>query len=138
MNIRNCTSCGKIYNYDGFKICPNCRKTDENDFIKVRDYLHESPGANILEVSEATEVDSGKIISFLREGRLEIEEGGNLILECEKCGVSITTGRFCNKCTSELQRELGQVVNSAKSNKTSTNTVEKSEFRVVDRYKDKR
>lgn len=138
MNIKNCTSCGKIYNYDGFKTCINCRKADEVDFVKVREYLHESPGANISEVSEATEVDSGKIISFLREGRLEIEAGGNLILECEKCGISITTGRFCNKCTSELQRELGQVVDSAKTNKKSTDQIEKSEFRVVDRYKDKR
>lgn len=138
MNIRNCTSCGKIYNYDGLKTCINCRKADEKDYEKVRDYLHESPGANISEVSEATEVDSGKIIAFLREGRLEVEAGGNLILECEKCGVSITTGRFCNKCTSDLQRELGQVVTSARPNKSQTHTKEKDAFRVVDRYKDKR
>lgn len=138
MNVRNCTRCGKIYNYDGFKICFSCRKSDELDYEKVRDYLHENPGANISDVSEATEVDTGKIIAFLRDGRLEIGEGGNLILECEKCGVSITTGRFCNKCTSDLQRELGQVVDSARSTNKSIETKEVSIFRVADRYRDKR
>ena len=136
MNIRNCTRCGKIYNYDGFKVCHNCRKSDEADFQKVKEYLYDHPGAAITEVSDATEVAERKIIDFLRAGRLEIEEGGNLVLECEKCGKSITTGRFCNQCAGLLQRELGQVVDSGRS----TNPVIKKsdeKFRVIDRY-DKR
>ena len=65
MNIKNCTRCGKIYNYDGFKICYNCRKEDEKDYEKVKDYLRENSGATISDVSEATEVDTQKIIIFL-------------------------------------------------------------------------
>ncbi len=132
MNIRNCTRCGKIYNYDGFRICPTCRRDDEKDFQKVKEYLYEYPGATISEVNEATEVDSQKIIDFLREGRLEIGENSNLVLECEKCGISIKTGRFCEKCASGLQKELGQAVSASKSKNLVGKKEEK--FRVIDRY----
>ena len=132
MNVRNCTRCGKIYNYDGFKVCPTCRKDDEKDFQKVKEYLYENPGANIPEVSEATEVDAKKIIDFLRAGRLEIADDSNLILECENCGTSIRTGRFCDKCASGLQRDLGQVLNTAKPQNPYEKREEK--FRVIDRY----
>jgi flagellar operon protein (TIGR03826 family) len=136
MNLKNCSRCGRVYNYDGFRICFNCRKDDEKDFQRIKAYLLEYPGANISEVSEGTGIDSKKIISFLREGRLEIAEGGNLILECEKCGTSIRTGRFCEKCANNIQRELGHVVNMeiAKRNPAAK---KEEKFRVVDRY-DKR
>lgn len=136
MNVKNCSRCGKIYNYDGFRVCPTCRKEDEEDFQKVREYLYDSPGANIQEVSEKTEVDSKKIIDFLRGGRLEIGEGSNLILECESCGTSIRTGRFCDKCASGIQRELGAVVDAARSKLDVGRRDER--FRVVDRYGKKR
>lgn len=132
MNVKNCTRCGKIYNYDGFKVCPTCRKDDEKDFQKVKEYLYENPGANIPAVSEATEVEAKKIIDFLRAGRLEITDDSNLILECENCGTSIRTGRFCDKCSSGLQRELGQALNTVKSQNPYEKREEK--FRVIDRY----
>ncbi|CAK7049931.1 MerR family transcriptional regulator [Tissierella carlieri] len=134
MDIRNCAKCGKIYQYDGFRICHSCRKTGEDEFQKVKEYLYDNPGATISEVEEATGVDSRKIIVFLREGRLEIGEGSNLILECEKCGVSIRTGRFCDKCKNNLQRELGQVVDSARSTKRTIDKKVEEKFRVIDRY----
>lgn len=137
MDIRNCKRCGKIYRYDGFGLCPSCRRNDEGDFKKVKEYIYDFPGANISEVHEATGVDVDKIIGFLKEGRLEVAEGGNLLLQCEKCGVSITTGRFCDKCTSELQRELGGVVDSARSTNKKT-PVRNERFRYINKYKDRR
>lgn len=136
MNIKNCTRCRKIYQYDGFKICHSCRKEDDLDFQKVKEYLEEYPGANISNVVEATGVNTRKVIEFLKEGRLEIEGGGTIILECEKCGISISTGRFCEKCIGGLQRELGQVINSVKSKNPAKPNV-KERLRVIDRY-DKR
>lgn len=136
MNVRNCTRCGKIYNYDGFKVCRICRKEDELDYQKVKDYLQENPGADISEVHNATEVEHSKIIDFLRDGRLEVEEGGSLILECESCGISIRTGRFCDKCAGVLTKEMSRVVDSSRSKNPAINRTE-AKFRVVDRY-DKR
>lgn len=137
MNIRNCSNCNKIYQYDGFNLCHECRQENERDFMKVKEYLREKPGANISEVSEETEVPSKKIMEFLREGRLEIEPGGDIVLECEKCKKAITSGRYCNSCQSQLYRELGQVVDSAKSEEAADVRVKDERFRVADRYRRK-
>ncbi|HOM01328.1 MAG TPA: MerR family transcriptional regulator [Acetivibrio sp.] len=103
-DVRNCKRCGRIFNYIGGRpICHDCKKQDEEEFKKVKEYLYEHPKASILEVSNVLEISVQKIKSYLREGRLEIVgNDGNLILECEKCGRSITTGRFCNECSREL------------------------------------
>lgn len=114
MDVRNCKRCGKIYNYDGFKNCPTCRREDEADFIKVKEYIYDSPGANISEVERETEVDSEKIIEFLRQGRLEVGDGHNLVLDCEVCGVGIKSGRFCDKCKNDMARDLGGAIKSDK------------------------
>lgn len=137
MDIRNCKNCGKIYKYDGFNICRSCRRDAEQDFKKIKEYIYEYPGADISEVHEATEVEVDKIIGFLRDGRLEIAKGGNLILECEKCGISITTGRFCDKCSLELQKELGGVVDSARS-KNKELASKDAKFRYINRYNERR
>lgn len=134
MNIRNCSRCKKVYQYDGFRICHSCRKNDELQFQKVKSYLEEDPGANISNVVENTGVDTKKVIEFLREGRLEIEGGGDIILECEKCGEGITTGRFCNKCIGGLQRELGLAMTAKPKPGDEPKSSEKYRFRVADRY----
>jgi len=133
LDIRNCTRCGKIYQYDGFKICPSCRKEDEEDFIKVKDYLYQHPGANLQEVHEGTGVDVKKIIEFLREGRLEIADESNIILQCERCGRSIKTGRYCSKCAEELKKELSSAIKPVKSSMQR----DRERFRVIDRLKKK-
>ena len=134
MDIRNCNRCGKIYAYDGFNICIKCRREDEEDFKKVKEYIDENPGANISEVSEKTEVDTRKIINFLRQGRLEIEDKDNLLLDCERCGVPIKTGRFCKKCTIEMQREFKQSIGGGKDPKELRTGKAKEKIRIKDRY----
>lgn len=137
MNIRNCSRCKKIYQYDGFKICHSCRQDDEKDFQTVKEYLDQHPGANISNVVDETKIETKKIIEFLREGRLEIVGGGNIVLECEKCSTPINTGRFCDKCTAGLQQELGQAMGGSKERKAPTKA-KKEEFRLVDRYEKRR
>ena len=134
MNIKNCIRCKKIYQYDGFKLCHNCRKEDEVDYDKVKEFLREFPGADITTVVEKTGVDTKKVITFLKEGRLEIEGGGNIILECETCGVGINTGRFCKNCVGGLQRELGQAIGGAAKTQNEDKDSKKAEFRIKDRY----
>ncbi|TCO76473.1 TIGR03826 family flagellar region protein [Marinisporobacter balticus] len=106
--IRNCKECGRLFQYNGFsKICTKCQRKREDDFKSVREYIYENKGATITEVSEETGVDEDKILQFLREGRLEITgENSALILECERCGKGIKTGRFCDACARELEKEL--------------------------------
>lgn len=103
-DVRNCRRCGRLFNYIGGRpICHDCKKQDEKEFKRVKEYLYDHPKASIIDVSNALEISVQKIKSYLREGRLEIVGGeGNLVLECEKCGKSINTGRFCEQCSREL------------------------------------
>ena len=135
MKVRNCSRCGKIYAYDGFNICIKCRREEEEEFKKVKEYLRENPGANVVEVSEETGVEAKRIIEFLKQGRLEIKDEHNILLTCERCGTSIRTGRFCDKCTIEMTREFKQSIGGGKDPKSVSNGRAKERIRVTDKYK---
>lgn len=135
MNVRNCSRCGKIYAYDGFNICTQCRREDEKDFKKIKEYIDENPGAAIAEVSEETQVDTRKIMDFLRQGRLEIEDEANLILPCERCGAAIKTGRFCEKCTMEMQKEFKQSIGGGNDPNSIQNGKMKTRIQITDKYR---
>ncbi|MDQ2085108.1 MerR family transcriptional regulator [Herbivorax sp. ANBcel31] len=104
MDVRNCKSCGKIFNHlGGYPICPTCKKKDEEDFQRVKDYLYDNPKASIIQVSNELEISVRRIKSYLRDERLEIiGSEGNMLLECEKCGKAISSGRFCKECSSSV------------------------------------
>jgi len=132
MDIKNCKKCGKVFAYNGHNVCPQCRKEEEEEFKNVKEFIYDNPGATVQMVSEETGVDVKKILRYLKEGKLEIKGDSNLILECERCGVSVNTGRFCNKCISELERELkGSMTEKVKS--PSQNSRDK--MYVADRHK---
>lgn len=105
--IRNCPRCGKIFTYIGRPICATCIETEESEFKIVKEYIYDHPGATISEVSHETDVTVEKIMRFLREERLEIKsENNNLLLECERCGRPITSGRFCDNCRGQINKEF--------------------------------
>ncbi|PYG89108.1 flagellar operon protein (TIGR03826 family) [Ruminiclostridium sufflavum DSM 19573] len=109
-DIRNCRRCGRMYNYlGGPPICPDCKKADEEVFKRVKDYLYDNPGATLSQVSMECDVSVEKIKLFLKEGRLEITDGANIILECERCGKAIKTGRFCDSCQHEVTNDIAGV-----------------------------
>lgn len=103
-DVRNCRRCNKIYNYiGGAPICPECKQQDEVNFKRVKEYLYEHPKSSLFDVSKELEISVQQIKAYLKEGRLEIVgENGNMFLECERCGKSISTGRFCNDCAKEV------------------------------------
>lgn len=118
MNVRNCRSCGRIFNYvAGMAICPACREKMEQKFQEVKDYIRENKGVGITEVAEACDVDAGQIRQWLREERLEITEDSAIMLACESCGAPIRSGRFCEKCTFNMTKGLNDVLKANKAQK---------------------
>lgn len=106
-DLRNCSKCGRLFGYVGSPICSYCREEEEDEFKKVKEYLYDYPGSTVFEVSEATGVETEKIMRFLREERLQVSsENPNMLLECEGCGRPINTGRFCQKCREDLQASM--------------------------------
>ena len=110
-DVRNCKRCNKIYNYiGGAPVCQDCKQQDEVDFKRVKEYLYEHSGASLFEVSKELEISVKQIKAYLKEGRLQIVgDSGNMFLECERCGKSISTGRFCNDCSKEVTSDIKSV-----------------------------
>lgn len=134
VNIRNCKRCGRLYTYNGIDLCPECYRQDEEDFVKIRDYIEMHPYATMIEISRETQVTVKKIMEFLKEGRLILNsDNTNIVLKCERCGKPISTGRFCDECKSNLGKELmkGYSVNNS-------TTHDNDRFYLHDRTKHKK
>lgn len=120
MEVKNCSKCRKLFQYlSGPPLCPSCKEAEEKEFQDVKAYLKEHPKATITEVSETLEISVDKITRFLKEGRLEIAPGSAIILECERCGTPVTSGRYCAMCSNKLEGDF---------NATSRDLKEKANF----------
>ena len=103
MEIVACKSCGKLFNFlAGERICPACKTKLEDKFVEVKKYVRENPNIDIAELSEAMDVTVRQINRWVREERLVFSEDSPIGLPCESCGITIKTGRFCDKCKTEL------------------------------------
>lgn len=115
--VRNCRKCGKIFTYmGGSPLCQACKQSEEEDFKAIKDYLYRNPGSSITQVAAELDISVEKIRRFLKEGRLEITgDDGNMILECENCGKSIKSGRFCDECERNLASGFKSAASQMKS-----------------------
>jgi flagellar operon protein (TIGR03826 family) len=131
MEIKNCRRCGKVFQFTGSYLCASCIRQEEEDFQKVKEYLRTHPGSTSLELSENTEVDIRTIERFIRQGLLDSDEYGLVDgeLECEKCGVPIKSGRFCERCLVQLQQELQGAAQSLTADRKEVKTEKKSSYK---------
>ena len=117
MNIIQCSFCKKPFHTLGGKICTECNRKMDEDFIKVRDYIYDHNDANIDKVSEETEVSKHVIVHLLKEGRLIINDGqggGGGMLFCEVCKKPLNTGRMCDGCKGKLASTMQKNVATPK------------------------
>jgi hypothetical protein len=108
-----CVRCKRMFTYLGYGhfYCPTCRKVDEEDFTKVKNYIYEHGTATAQEVSEETGISLERINQYLREGRLEIPEGSPIFIKCEMCSIDIRSGRLCPECASKLTHAMRVTMN---------------------------
>lgn len=115
MNVRNCKKCGKLFSYiSGMPICQGCKEKNEELFQVVKKYIRENPRADIREVSMECEVETGQIQQWIREERLEFTDDSPIKLPCEKCGIPIQAGKYCEKCKSSMARNLSSAIEKPK------------------------
>lgn len=112
MDVRQCKRCNKIFQYNGSPLCLNCVQESDRQFNDVRNYIYENPQATLDQVCEATEVDQEDIKRWLKEGRLILQKGNATLIQCEKCGTPILTGKLCSKCISAVQSQLSGAAQS--------------------------
>ncbi|MGN0342924.1 MAG: flagellar protein [Roseburia sp.] len=113
MDVRNCRSCGRLFNYlGGQPICQACKEKLEEKFQQVKEYLRENPNSSIQTVSEENDVSTKQIKQWVREERLTFSDDSPVGIDCECCGATIKTGRFCEKCKSEMKNDFRSVMQS--------------------------
>lgn len=107
MEIVSCKNCGKLFNYlQGPRVCPACARKLEEKFLEVKKYVREHPSVDIHELSTEMDVSISQINRWVREERLVFSDESPVGIPCENCGTTIKTGRFCERCKSELQSGL--------------------------------
>ncbi|HHT96594.1 MAG TPA: flagellar protein [Clostridiales bacterium] len=134
MDVRNCKSCGRIFNYlSGAPLCPGCLKILEDKFDKVKEFVYKNPNVGISEVAEAGEVSVSQINQWIRDERLSFSENSDIGIDCESCGTTIRTGRFCKSCKNGLTRDLQSAYPTRPAANTYQTTDEKSKMRFLDK-----
>lgn len=106
MDVRNCKKCGRLFNFSGQPLCPHCVREMEDKFSDVKDYIREHPDSSIAVVSEENDVPIQQIKRWIREERLTFTKDSGVVINCEKCGTPILTGRYCNNCKKTMTNKL--------------------------------
>ena len=102
MATKLCTNCGMPFTQIRIEEqCVSCTSTGDAIFRRIREYLYEHQGASASELVSVLGVSMKSIRQFLREERLEVVGDGYSGLRCDKCGVAIKTGRYCETCGRE-------------------------------------
>ena len=116
MEVRNCRTCGRLFNYIGgpANMCPACRDELEKKFQVVKEFIRENPKSTIQEISDANEVTTNQIRQWIREERLQFSEDSPVGIECENCGATIRTGRFCENCKNTMASALTKSIEKPK------------------------
>lgn len=133
MDVRNCRDCGKIFNYvSGPPLCPACLKELDKKFEKVKEYIYDHPGAGVQEVSDENDVTVAQIKIWIRQERLTFADDSPIGIDCEICGATIKTGRYCNACKNKMVNNLGDVYKQPKPEPRKKDPKENPKMRFLD------
>lgn len=119
--LQNCPRCGRLFAPQGRKVCRKCQENEEKEYMIVRKYVRDNPGASVFEVAEATGIEEEKILQFLREGRLQ-SRGMTAVLHCERCNTLISEGKYCSSCIRDLNSQISEILPS-KNKPTEDNSL---------------
>lgn len=107
MEIISCKSCGRLFNYvQGDRICSACAKGLEEKFVEVKKFVRDNPKVDINVLSSEMDVSVRQIKRWIREERLCFTDESPIGLNCENCGATIKTGRYCRKCKDQMTTRL--------------------------------
>ncbi len=111
MEVKNCRGCGRLFNYigGGYLLCPACMEELDKKFDSVKKYIRDNPRAAMPQIAEANDVTIQQIERWIREERLTFSDDSPIGIECENCGVTIKTGRFCAACKDAMTKNLNSM-----------------------------
>ena len=112
MEVRNCKGCGRLYNYIGGSyrnLCPDCVNKMEDKFTEVKEFIEKNKVATMPQISEACDVRMEQIERWIREERLFFAEDSPIGIDCESCGTTIKSGRYCPACKNKMSNVLSDL-----------------------------
>lgn len=133
MDVRNCKGCGKLFNYlQGPPLCQACIKSLDLKFQEVKEYVYDNPHSSIQQVSEEMEVSVNQIKKWIREERLSFADDSAIGIDCELCGATIKTGRYCEKCKGKMQQSLDSAYEKPKPESVKKEEKTSARMRFLD------
>lgn len=133
MEVKNCRDCGRLFNYmGGQRLCPKCREKLEEKFVEVKRYIEEHKTAQLQEISDDNDVSIQQIKQWVREERLTFTEDSIVGIECESCGVTIKTGRFCESCKKQMSNGFDNAIKKELPPEQKKDPRERARMRFLD------
>ena len=119
MDVRNCRGCGRLFNFvQGVNyLCPACMDELEEKFKIAKDFIRKNGSAGIMEVAEAADVKRQQVERWVREERLVFSDDSPVGIDCEGCGATIKSGRFCEACKNSMSNSLSNLYKEEKPKK---------------------
>jgi len=71
MPLARCPRTGKLFNSDDGPVHPEAMENEEQDYERVREYLHQHPNASPEDVAKNTEVPYDCLERMVKQGMLE-------------------------------------------------------------------
>lgn len=133
MEVKNCRGCGRLFNYigGGYLLCSVCMEELDKKFKQVKQYINDNPRASMHEISEKNEVSIPQLERWIREERLTFADDSPIGIECESCGATIKSGRFCAKCKDNVAKGFGELYKENTYRPTKT-IKDKAKMRFLD------
>jgi hypothetical protein len=122
MSVINCSECGKVFFKTSGTICPSCLEKEEEYEKIVIDYVRDHPKVTAKVVCKETGIKERIVVKLLQSGRLV---GTEISYPCKKCGETIFTGSYCNKCNRQMQEELEKARESIKKSPQGAGSADK-------------
>lgn len=99
--IVKCEECGEkmLFQGGGAYKCKNGHVAYD-EYGKVKSFLEENGPAPSIVIERATGVKRDTIENYLKIGRVEIPEGSQYYIHCERCGCQLRYGTVCPVCAS--------------------------------------
>ncbi len=134
MEVKNCRGCGRLFNYigGGYLLCPLCLEELDKKFKNVKQYINEHPKATIPEISRENDVTVPQIERWVREERLTFADDSPMGIECENCGATIKSGRFCAKCKDAVAKGFGELYKENKYEPRRSADKDRARMRFLD------
>jgi predicted RNA-binding Zn-ribbon protein involved in translation (DUF1610 family) len=102
--IGNCPDCGRLYADNGLGMCRDCyRKEEENEAI-VASFVRDHPGTSVRAIHEETGIKEKIIYRMIRNNRFVSDV--QISYPCESCGELIVKGRLCDKCSTNILKQV--------------------------------